>query len=73
LCDFTPSLHADADINISKLFLSQKKHRLVGLHTEDLRLKVLDRATVDLDDALSVLAVSNSGSSFLQKALMDCV
>jgi hypothetical protein len=72
LCDFTTSLHADADINISKLFLSQKKHRLVGLDAEDLRLKVLDRAAIDLDDTLSVLAVSNSGSSFLQKAFVNC-
>merc|ERR1712110_595534 len=53
LSHVTSSLHADADINVSKPVLAEKKHWLEELELERLGLDLLKRAAIDLDETLA--------------------
>merc|ERR1719362_1214649 len=67
----TTALHTDADINISKPVLSKKKNWLHELELETSGLNQLQRASINLDEALSPLAVSHGGGGLLATKGLD--
>lgn len=50
---------------VSEALSTKNQNRLEGLDSEGLGLKKLDGATINLDHALALLAVSHCGRSFL--------
>lgn len=49
----------------TELVKAEDEHRLVDLEAEDLRLDERERLAVDLDEALALLAVGDSGGGLL--------
>lgn len=56
---------------VGELVVSKKKHRLVGLQSEDLGLEKTDGSTVDLDQTSALLDEGNSGGGFLKTLQED--
>lgn len=52
--------------HVGELVVAEKKHGLISLQSEDLRLEKTDRGTVDLDKASALLHEGNSGRGFLK-------
>uniref|UniRef100_A0A2M3ZMD1 Putative secreted peptide n=1 Tax=Anopheles braziliensis TaxID=58242 RepID=A0A2M3ZMD1_9DIPT len=71
LGDMTTTAHADTDVNTGELLLAQQQQRLLQLVAQDLRLNLIQRATVHTQQALSTLAVRNGGGRFLATENLD--
>ena len=56
----TSTLDTDADIKVGELVLSNNQDGLEDLEAEDLRLDVLNRLTIDLDETTTLLCECNS-------------
>jgi hypothetical protein len=65
LRNMASALHPAADVHIGELVKTNNEERLVDLESENLRLDKLERASIDLDETTTGLAVSNGGRSFL--------
>jgi hypothetical protein len=61
----TTTVDTDADVNVAETFLAEKKNNFVDLEFHDLGLEELNRGSIDTNETLSALAVSDGGSSFL--------
>ena len=61
----TTTVDTDANINVAEAFLTEKKNNFVDLELHDLGFKELDRGTIDANETLSALAVSDGGGGFL--------
>jgi hypothetical protein len=61
----TTTVDTDANINVAEAFLTEKKNNFVDLELHDLGFKELDRGTIDTNETLSALAVSDGGGGFL--------
>jgi len=61
----TTTADTDAEIDIGKALLAEKKDRLKDLEAEKLRLDKLNGAAVETDHALALLADGNSNSCAL--------
>ena len=59
------TLHANADVNVGKLVRADAEDGLVDLELQDLGLNELNGGSVEADEALASLAVSNSSGGFL--------
>lgn len=55
------TLHANANIDRGESVLADDQNRLVDLEAEDLRLEEVDRGAIDLDEALTLTAMGDSG------------
>merc|ERR1719170_83328 len=71
LGDVATTLHTDADIDISKPVLSKKKNWLHELELKSSGLNQLQRASVNLDEALSPLAVGHGSGGLLATEGLD--
>jgi len=71
LSSVSSSLDADADIEVGETLLAKEKDRLKGLKAEDLGLEELDGASVDLNEATALLAVSDSSGGLLAAENLD--
>lgn len=58
----TATLHADADIKVGELLLSEDKDGLEGLESEGLGLDKLNGLAIDLDEATALLGKGASSS-----------
>ena len=56
---------------VGESLLAEKKHRFVGLDAKNLGLHELNRRTVDLDQTVATLAISDSRSIFLAAKDLD--
>jgi hypothetical protein len=61
----TTTVDTDANINVAEAFLAEEKNNFVDLELHDLGFKELDRGTIDTNETLSALAVSDGGGGFL--------
>ena len=61
----TSSFHSDANVKVGELVLSEDEDRLEGLESEAFGLDELDRLTIDLDQAASLLGEGASGGGLL--------
>ena len=66
----TSSLHSDANVKVGELVLSEDEDRLEGLESEAFGLDELDRLTIDLDQAASLLGEGASGGGLLPVVFM---
>ena len=69
LSNTTSSLDSNTNVEVSESLSSEKEHRLQSLHLEALRLKDVNRLTVQLHDSLSLFAMSHSNSSLLYQEI----
>lgn len=67
LGDASTALDANPDVNIGETILAQEEDGLLKLVLESLGFDLLQRTAVHLDQALSALAVSDGGGSFLKE------
>ena len=63
LSSHTTSLHANTNIQVTEFILSNDEYRLEDLKAEHLRLDVLNRLSIDLDQAAALFGESNCSSS----------
>jgi len=61
----TTTVNANSDISVSETFLTQKKDDFVDLELQDLGFEELNGRTIDTDETVAALAVSDSSSGFL--------
>ena len=61
LCGDTSTLNPDADIEVGELVLSDDKNRLENLQSHNLRLDVLNRLSINLDETPSLFSEGDSG------------
>lgn len=61
----TTTVHTDTNVHTGELLLAQQQHGLLQFVLENLRLDVLDGATVHPQQAIAARAVSNGGGGFL--------
>ena len=59
-CD-TSTLHSDSNVKVRELVLSEDKNRFEDLQSHDLRLDVLNRLAINLDETPSLLSKGDSG------------
>ena len=63
LSDTTTTVDSDTDIDVGELIGTEKKNGLDSLQFEALGLDDINGGTIDLDETVTGLAVSNSNSS----------
>ena len=63
----TTTVNANSDISVGETFLTQKKDNFVDLELQDLGFKELNGRTVDTDETVTTLAVSDGSSGFLNE------
>jgi hypothetical protein len=61
----TTTVDTDANVNVAETFLAEEKNDFVNLELHDLGFKELERGTIDTNETLSALAVSDGGGGFL--------
>jgi len=61
LCSDTSTFDTDTDVQVGELVLSQDQDRFEDLKAHALRLDVLDRLSIDLDETPALLGKGNSG------------
>jgi hypothetical protein len=59
------TLDADADVDVGELLRADAEDGLVDLELQDLGFEEFNGGTVDTDETMSTLAVSNSSGGFL--------
>jgi len=64
---------ADSDVNTGELVEAEDEDRLVDLESKDLGLDERDGLAVDLDKALALLAVGDSGGGLLLAEALDAL
>ncbi len=65
LSDTTTTVDSDTDIDVGELIGTEKKNGLDSLQFEALGLDDINGGTIDLDETVTGLAVSNSNSCLL--------
>lgn len=65
LSDTTTTADSDTDIDVGELIGTEKKNGLDSLQFEALGLDDINGGTIDLDETVTGLAVSNSNSCLL--------
>merc|ERR550525_55192 len=65
------SLHTDADVDVGKSVLAKEKNRFHELELKSFGLNLLEGTSINLDQTLSSLAISNSGGSLLASEDLD--
>ena len=63
----TTTLDTDTDVNVGEALLAENEDGLVDLSPQDLRLNELKRRTVDLDETVTALAISDGSGGLLLK------
>jgi hypothetical protein len=63
----TTTVDADSDISVGETFFTQKKDNFVDLELQDLGFEELNGRTVDTDETVATLAVSDGSSGFLRE------
>jgi ABC-type transporter Mla subunit MlaD len=62
----TTTLDTDTNVDVRNLVLANEEDRLVDLVPQDLGLRKLDGGSIELDQTLAALDVSDSSGGFLE-------
>ena len=65
LSNATTTTNTDTDINVAELVNTEDHQRFIDFSSDEFRFDEVKRETVNLDEALTFLAVSDSNSGFL--------
>lgn len=66
----TTTGNTDLNIQVSESFFANNEKRFLKLQSEDFRLQMFEWTTINLDEAISFLCISDSGSILLKSKTM---
>jgi hypothetical protein len=61
----TTTVDTNSDISVGETLFTQEKDNFIDLELQDLGFEEFDGGTVDTDETMTTLAVSNSSGGFL--------